>query len=414
MAKLASRLALVPPSPIRKLVPFAQAAKKDGVKVYHLNIGDPDIKTPDEMIAILRNWDKNPISYELSQGSTKFLESLRWYYHSLGFDFIETNNIQVTNGGSEAISMALFAVCEPGDEIIVFEPFYANYNSYAALNDVHIHAITTTIESGFHLPTKDVIEKAINSNTKAILFCNPNNPTGTVYTKEEIEMLVEIASKHGLFLLSDEVYREYTYDGKTQVSLFSYMEKIPDQAVVLDSMSKRYSLCGARLGALVSLNPDLLSGVLRIAQGRLSSGFIDQAMASELVRVPDQYIKDVQKEYELRRDVLFDGLQNIPGVVVCKPEGAFYVIVGLPVEDSEAFCQWLLTDFRDPSASSLRKGSGQAGQAETIMIAPAGGFYATEGKGKNEVRIAYVLNVQDLKRSIDLLRIALDLYSKTA
>lgn len=400
MAKLASRLALVPPSPIRKLVPFAQGAKKDGVKVYHLNIGDPDIKTPDEMIAVLQNWDKNPISYELSQGSANFLDALAWYYHSIGHAFIETKHIQVTNGGSEAISMALFATCEPGDEVIVFEPFYANYNSYAALNDVKIRAITTTIESGFHLPEKDVIEKTINSKTKAILFCNPNNPTGTVYTKEEIEMLVEIASEHGLFLLSDEVYREYTYDGKTQVSLLSYMERIPDQAIVLDSMSKRYSLCGARLGALVSLNQDLLSGVLRIAQGRLSSGFIDQAMASELVHVPDQYIHDVQKEYELRRNVLFDGLQNIPGVVVRKPEGAFYVIVGLPVKDSEAFCQWLLTDFRD--------------QKETIMIAPAGGFYATEDKGKNEVRIAYVLNVQDLRRSIDLLALALKLYNKTA
>ncbi|MBI5614177.1 pyridoxal phosphate-dependent aminotransferase [Candidatus Gottesmanbacteria bacterium] len=399
MPSLAKRLESVPASPIRKLVPYAQAAKKSGTKVYHLNIGDPDIKTPEEMIGVLKSWDKNPISYELSQGSTKFLEALTWYYHSLGFTFIETKNIQVTNGGSEAISMALFATCEPGDEVIVFEPFYANYNSYAALNGVKIHAITTTIESGFHLPSKKTIEKAINDKTKAILFCNPNNPTGTVYTKEEIEMLVDIATEHGLFLLSDEVYREYTYDGKTQVSLLSYMPKVPDQAIVLDSMSKRYSLCGARLGALVSLNPNLLAGVLRIAQGRLSSGFIDQAMASELVHVENQYIVNVQKEYELRRDALFRGLQSIPGVTVRKPEGAFYVIVGLPVGDSEAFCQWLLTDFRD--------------QNETIMIAPAGGFYATVGKGKNEVRIAYVLNTKDLKRSIDLLRIALSLYNKT-
>ena len=413
MTSLSQRLSLVPASPIRKLVPFAQAAKRNGVKVYHLNIGDPDIKTPDEMISVLRNWDKNPISYELSQGSTQFLDALTWYYHTLGYTFIDAKHIQVTNGGSEAISMALFATCEPGDEVIIFEPFYANYNSYTALNGVHIKAITTSIESGFHLPSKEIIENTISKNTKAILFCNPNNPTGTVYTKDEIEMLVDIASKHELFLLSDEVYREYTYDGKAQVSLLSYMQKIPNQAIVLDSMSKRYSLCGARLGALVSLSDDLLSGVLRIAQGRLSSGFIDQAMASKLIHVPHQYIENVQKEYELRRDVLFSGLQNIPGVTVCKPEGAFYVIVGLPVDDSEKFCQWLLTDFRDPSASSLRKDSGQAGQAETLMLAPAAGFYATEGKGKNEVRIAYVLNVTDLKRCIELLQKSLILYTST-
>lgn len=391
------RLTSVPSSPIRKLVPFAVAAKKEGVHVYHLNIGDPDIKTPQVMLDVLKNWDKNPIGYDQSQGNPEFLEAMKTYYHRLGFTFIERQHIQVTNGGSEAISMAMFAVCEPGDEVLTFEPLYTNYNSYAVVNGITLQGILTASDTGFHLPVRSVIEAAITPKTRAILICNPNNPTGTVYTEEEIRMLVDIAKERGLFLLSDEVYREYTYDGRVHVSLLKFMSEIPDRAIVLDSMSKRYSLCGVRLGNLVTLNTDVLKGVLAIAQGRLSSGLVDQAIAAKLTEVPDSYLTEVHHEYISRRDVLYAGLKNIPGVVIPKPEGAFYTIVGLPVADAEHFCQWLLTDFRDTN--------------ETLMIAPAAGFYATPGMGKNEVRIAYVLNTTAVSRCVELLRIALGVYT---
>lgn len=398
------RLLSVPASPIRKLVPLAQAAKKSGVNVYHLNIGDPDIETPASMMKVLRSWKINPIGYSQSQGEPAFLESLKSYYHALGATFIDIPNIQVTSGGSEAISMALFAICEPGDEVIVFEPFYANYNTYAVVNGVALVPLRTSIADGFHLPKASAIEKKITKKTKAILICSPNNPTGTVYTKEEMDMLVGLVKKHGLFLMSDEVYREYAYDGRKQTSLLTYMKKIPKQAVMLDSMSKRYNLCGVRLGALVSMNDEVMAGVLRIAQGRLSSGIIDQHIAAKLTDVTSAWMKKTHDEWNKRRDVLYEGLRNIPGVTIPRPEGAFYTIVGLPVSDSEDFCRWLLTDFRDPSTSS--------GQAETVMVAPAAGFYATKGLGKNEVRIAYVLNTRALSRAIDILSKALVVYNK--
>lgn len=396
------RLETVPASPIRKLFPYAQAAKSKGVKIYHLNIGDPDIKTPEVMLNILKKWNTNPIGYDQSQGNVKFIEALLKYYHKLGAKFLDTPHIQVTSGGSEAISMALFATCSPGDEVIVFEPFYANYNTYASVNGVKLVPLLTTAKTGFHLPTQKYIEAEITKKTRAILYCNPNNPTGTVYTWKEIEMLVSIAKKHHLFLLSDEVYREFCYDGKKQMSILDFMEQIPQQAILLDSMSKRYSLCGARLGTLVSLNQDVMAGCLRIAQGRLSAGLIDQAVAQQLTLIPAKYFKEVHDEYQKRRNVLFAGLSNIPGVVIPKPEGAFYAIVGLPVTDSEDFCKWLLTDFREAN--------------ETVMLAPAAGFYGstplTTGatKGKNEVRIAYVLNTKALKRCIALLKSALETY----
>jgi len=392
--KTSTRLSQVPASPIRKLVPYAVAAKKRGVKVYHLNIGDPDIKTPDEMLDVLHHWKQNPIGYGQSQGEPVFLEALKTYYHGIGHRFLDIPNFQATSGGSEAISMAMFATCNPGDEILTFEPLYTNYNSYAAMNGITLRAVPTNIKDGFHLP--NTIEKYITKKTKAILYCNPNNPTGTVYTKKEVEMLVAAAKKHKLFLMSDEVYREYTYDGRKQISLLSYMKQIPRQAIVLDSMSKRYSVCGLRLGALISLNEEVMSGVLRIAHGRLSAGLVDQAIAAKLVDVPKKYISDMQKEYKKRRDVLYSGLKKIPGVVIPKPEGAFYTIVSLPVKDAEHFCQWLLTDFQD--------------HKETVMLAPAAGFYATPGKGTNEVRIAYVINTKDLQRCVTVLARALKEY----
>ncbi len=394
--KTSKRLDYVPPSPIRKLVPFAQEAKKQGVTVYHLNIGDPDIRTPEVMLNVLKTWKTNPIGYDQSQGNPEFIGALLWYYKNIGFSFLKQEHIQVTLGGSEAIAMALFASCDPGDEVLVFEPFYANYNSYAAVTGVNLVPVRTTISTGFHLPDRKTIESAITKRTRAILFCNPNNPTGTVYTKEEVSILVAIAATYRLFLLSDEVYREYVYDGKKHVSILSYMGQIPDAAILLDSMSKRYSVCGVRLGTLVSLNARIMAGVLRIAQGRLSAGLIDQLVASKLTEVTPSWLRETHDEFEKRRDILYTGLGRIPGVTIPRPEGAFYTIVGLPIKDAEHFCQWLLTDFRDNN--------------ETVMLAPAPGFYATKGLGKNEVRIAYVLNRKSLARCVDLMGIALVKY----
>ncbi len=393
------RLETIPASPIRKLIPYATAAKKKGVKVYHLNIGDPDIPTPKVMLNAVKNWPYNPISYSQSQGDPQFLTAMKGYYHKLGFRFIGEENIQITLGGSEAISMAFFCIADPGDEIITFEPYYSNYNSYAAVNDIRIKALLTKPEDGFHLPSRKRIEEAITKKTKAIFVCNPNNPTGTVYTRSEIEMLLNIAKKNKLFLISDEVYREFVYDGKKHTSLLTYMKGYPKRTILLDSLSKRYSLCGARLGVLVSLNEDVMRGALRIGQGRLSAGTLDQYVGAQLTRVPKSYFSSVHKEYQKRRDVLYKGLRAIQGVSLKKPEGAFYTIVDLPVKDSDHFCQWLLTDFRD--------------RGETIMMAPAAGFYGTEGRGKNQVRIAYVINRKDLKRSIELLKNALIEYNRS-
>lgn len=397
MVTVSKRLLTVPASPIRKLVPLAQDAKKQGVRVYHLNIGDPDIQTPEPMMKVLADWKINPIGYSQSQGEAVFLEALISYYHKIGADYLTIPNIQVTSGGSEAISMALFATCSTADEVIVFEPFYANYNTYAVVNGVTLVPIRTSIADGFHLPAASVIEAKITTRTRGILICSPNNPTGTVYRKEEMDMLVSLAKKHELFLLSDEVYREYAYDGKKQISLLSYMLEIPRQAIVLDSMSKRYNLCGVRLGAIISLNEEVMAGVLRMAQGRLSSGIVDQHIAAKLTDVSDSWMQEAHNEWEKRRDVLYEGLKKIPGVTIPKPEGAFYSIVGLPVSDSEDFCRWLLTDFRDNN--------------ETVMIAPAAGFYATKGLGVQEVRVAYVLNTKDLARCIELLALALKKYN---
>jgi aspartate aminotransferase len=397
--QLSDRLSRIPPSPIRKLVPFAVAAKYEGVKVYHLNIGDPDIKTPDVMIDVLKKWDKNPIPYSPSQGEPQFLEALKTYYHRLGYSFVNTKHIQVTTGGSEAIALVFFSVCNPGEEVIVFDPLYANYNSFAVKEGVTLVPVMTKLETGFHLPTRQDIEKKITKKTKAILISNPNNPTGTVYTEKEMDMLVGLAKKYNLFILSDEVYREFVYDGKRHISLLSYMKEIPNQAILLDSLSKRYSLCGARLGCIVSLNQELMAGVLRIAQGRLATGYIDQMMASKLIEVPFSYTKKVQREYQKRRDVLFSELSKIDGVTLPpKPEGAFYAIVGLLVKDAEDFCKFLLTTFQD--------------KGETVMLAPARGFYATPNCGRNEVRIAYVLNTTAIKRSVEIIKKALKKYNK--
>ncbi len=339
--ELSQRVVNMPASPIRKLVPYATAAKKQGVIVYHLNIGDPDIKTPTVMLEKLRNWTIDPIGYAQSQGEPELIHSLLGYYHQLGFTFLEDTHIQVTIGGSEAIGMAMFAICNPGDSLLVFEPFYANYLGYARVYGVDLIPIPTSPEEGFHLPSNQTLSTALQPNTKGILYCNPNNPTGTVYTKTELDQLVAFAQEHNLYVLADEVYREFVYQGVKHVSLLEYQRELGDKAILLDSLSKRYSLCGVRLGVLITTNKRLLEGVLKIAQSRLSAGLIDQAVASALGQVPADYFSAVNQEYQSRRDLILKGLQSIPGVRVRKPEGAFYCMAELPIEDSDDFCQWV-------------------------------------------------------------------------
>lgn len=384
------------PSPIRKLAPFAQRAKEKGIKVYHLNIGQPDIKTPKEILAPLKSFNKKIIRYCHSQGEEIFVKALLRYYHHLGFKDLTSENILVTTGGSEAILFAFLAVADVDEEILVFEPFYANYNGFANMAQVKLVPILTSIENGFHFPPKKEIEKKITARTRAILINNPNNPTGTVYTQEELENLVDLAKKHNLFLLSDEVYREFVYQGRH----FSVLEfkKIRKQAILLDSLSKRLSLCGARLGCFVSYNQDLVGQVLKFAQARLSSPFLEQVMAAQLIKIPRLYFENVQKEYQARMKIVFQALKKIPGVSCYQPEGAFYLLAKLPIKDSEDFAKWLLTDFQ------LKK--------ETVMVAPAAGFYASKGKGRDEIRIAYVLSQRKLKRAMEILKKGLETYSK--
>lgn len=394
--KVSERLSKIPASPIRKLASYAIRARKKGIKIIHLNIGDPDIKSPAVIINSLKNWQQNPISYANSQGEEKLIRALVWYYHNLGFKFIKNKHLQITLGGSEAILMTFLAIVDFQDEIIVFEPTYPNYFSLAACAGVKLVAIKTDIKYGFHLPNKSKIEQKITKKTKAILICNPNNPSGTIYTKKEIKLLVSLAKKHNLYLIADEVYREFCYQGKKHVSLLNYMKELPDRIIVLDSLSKRYSICGLRLGCLVSLNKEINAGVLRIAQGRLSAGKIDQLIASKLTQVSKNYFVRNINEYQKRRDFVYNQLLKVDGVTAYQPEGAFYLMVGLPVRDSEDFCRWLLTDFH------LNR--------QTLMLAPGAGFYISKNFGKNEVRIAYVLNRTALKKGLEIFKEGLRVY----
>lgn len=396
MYKTSKRIQDLPISAVRKLSPFAEQAKKEGVRVYHLNIGDPDIKTPKVMLDVLQNWDLPTIRYAKSQGEPELIKALKTYYHRLGFDDIKEENMVVTVGGSEAIMMAIYAITNPGDEILVFEPFYSNYLSFAHICEVKLVPVPTSIENGFHLPKKEVIEKRITKKTKAILCCSPNNPTGTVYSKKEMQMLVSLAQQNNLFLISDEVYREFVFDNKSSTSILEFLDQIPGQIILVDSLSKRFSICGARIGVLVTLNSKVISGVLKIAQSRLSGGLIDQQMASMLIKVPSSYTKAVINEYQKRRDVLFEELNKIKGVFLTKPEGAFYTMVSLPVELAEDFAIFLLKDFRLNN--------------QTVMLAPGAGFYATPGQGLNQVRIAYVLKVSELLTCIKIISEGLGAY----
>jgi aspartate aminotransferase len=381
-------------SPIRKLTPFAETAKKKGVKVYHLNIGQPDIATPDSFYQGLNNYNEIVLKYANSQGIDVLLESFIKYYKEWNIDF-EKNQILVTNGGSEAILFALMAICDVGDEVIIPEPFYTNYNGFSEAAGVNVVPFITKAEEGFHLPSKAAIESKITNKTRAILVSNPGNPTGVVYTYDEIRMLADIAKEHDLYIIADEVYREFVYDNLKFTSAL-YMEDILDRVILIDSISKRYSACGARIGLVASKNNELMHQILKLCQSRLCCPTIEQLAAANLINTPKAYFEEVKKEYENRRNIMHEGLSSIPGVVCEKPTGAFYIMAKLPIENADEFAKWILTDFNYDN--------------KTVMFAPAEGFYATEGLGKNEIRLSYCLNSEDLKDAVNILSKALEQY----
>ncbi|GFD74435.1 aminotransferase [Tenacibaculum sp. KUL113] len=385
----------MPQSPIRKLVPFAEAAKKNGTKVYHLNIGQPDIKTPQVALDAVKNNSIEVLSYARSEGSEEYRTKLANYYAKNDIH-VTANNIIATTGGSEALLFTIGSITDPGDEIIIPEPFYANYNGFSTASGVKVVPVISKIENNFALPAIEDFEKLITSKTKAILICNPGNPTGYLYSKEEIEKLKQIVLKHDLFLIADEVYREFTYDGEKHNSVMA-LEGLEQNAIMIDSVSKRYSMCGARIGCIVSKNEDFIGTAIKFAQARLSPPTYALIASEAALDTPQSYFDEVIEEYEDRRNTLISELQKIEGVKVANPKGAFYCVAELPVKDTDDFAQWILEKFSDNN--------------ETVMVAPASGFYSTEGEGKNQVRIAYVLNKADLKRSVEILKIALEKYN---
>lgn len=384
----------MPASPIRKLSPFADEARRKGVHVIHLNIGQPDLETPEPMRRRLSTLKDKVYAYSPSVGTPEFLGTLVEYYRRLGVS-LHLNQIIATTGGSEAIQFAMFACTSPGDEILVVEPFYTNYRAFAMVVGVKLVPLLARGEDGFHLPPRETWEAAITPRTRAVLLCNPNNPTGTVYTRAEVQMVAELCRERGLFLISDEVYREFVYDGRELCSALS-LQGFEDHVIVVDSLSKRYSACGIRLGALVTRNADVYSVAVRLAQGRLSPPGLAQLVALGAVELGPDYTQGVVTEYQARRDLLYKGLLSIPGVFLRQPEGAFYFVARLPVQDSEDFARWLLESFSHEGA--------------TVMVAPAPGFYASEGYGQDEVRIAYVLEASELARAVEVLRVALQQY----
>ncbi len=385
----------MPQSPIRKLVPYAEDAKKRGTKVYHLNIGQPDIKTPKIALDAVKNADLNVLAYERSEGSEEYRNKLSSYYAKNNI-YVSANDIIVTTGGSEALLFTFGSIMDTGDEVIIPEPFYANYNGFSTASGITVVPVISTIDDDFALPPIEDFEKLITPKTKAILICNPGNPTGYLYSKEEIEKLKKLVLKHDLFLIADEVYREFAYDGLKHTSVMS-LEGLEQHAIMIDSVSKRYSMCGARIGCVVSKNKEVMQTVLKFAQARLSPPTYALIASEAALDTPQSYFDDVKKEYVARRNTLITELKKIDGVKVANPKGAFYCIAELPVKDSDDFAQWILEKFNYNN--------------ETIMVAPASGFYSTAGKGKNQVRIAYVLNKKDLIRSVAILREALKKYN---
>ncbi|MBP9069307.1 MAG: pyridoxal phosphate-dependent aminotransferase [Bacteroidia bacterium] len=394
MPKISSKANAMPSSPIRKLVPFADAAKKKEIKIYHLNIGQPDIETPSTFINAIKNADIKVLEYSHSAGNESYRKKLCNYYKEYNIA-IDASEVMITCGGSEAISIAMMTCFNPGDEVIIPEPFYANYNGFSTSADVKIKPIRSYIDSGFALPPISEFEKLITPKTKGIMICNPGNPTGYLYSKEELNALRELVLKYDLFLLSDEVYREFCYDGKEYVSVM-HLQGIENNVILLDSISKRYSACGARIGAMICKNKEVMSAALKFAQARLSPPSYGQIGAEAALETPKSYFEEVKAEYIARRDFVIENINKIPGVFCPKPSGAFYCIAKLPIDNADKFCQWLLEEF------NFNK--------ETVMLAPATGFYSTPGAGTDEVRIAYVLNKADLKNALNCLAEALKVY----
>ena len=393
-AHVSARGLAMPASPIRKLMPLANAARARGVKVLHLNIGQPDLETPEPMRRRLAELKDKVYAYSPSNGTPEYLDFLKTYYGRLGVS-LEPSQILATTGGSEALLFAFMACSDPGGEILTVEPLYTNYRSFAAMAGLTLKPIVTRGEDGFHLPGRSDWEKALTPKTRIVLLCNPNNPTGTVYTKDEIRLVAEFCRDHGLFFVSDEVYREFLYDGRSSESALS-LAGFEHEVVVVDSLSKRFSACGIRLGALVTRNEELAAATNRMAQGRLSPPGLAQYIAPAAAALGPDYYKGVVTEYQKRRDTLFEGLSGIPGVFLRKPEGAFYLVARLPITDSDDFAAWLLTDFQK--------------DGKTVMVAPASGFYVTPGLGKDEVRIAYVLKDEDLRAAVEILAAAIPAY----
>jgi aspartate aminotransferase len=394
MPQISSKGRQMPASPIRKLTPFADQAKREGKKVYHLNIGQPDIATPEGMLNAIKNIDFKVWAYTPSEGTLVYRTKLTEYYNKLGYN-IDPSQILVTVGGSEAITIAMQACVNEGDEIIIPEPFYAHYNGFACMSNVVVKPILSYIENGFALPPIIEFEKLISPKTKAIIICNPNNPTGYLYSKQELEALRELCLKYDLFLFSDEAYREFCYDGKEFISPM-HLEGLDQHVIIMDTVSKRYSACGARLGCLITKNKDVIAAGLKFAQARLSPGMVEQIAATAAVDTPDSYFEQVNKEYTIRRNTLVERLNKIEGVFCPNPGGAFYVVAKFPIDNADKFCQWILEEFEYKNA--------------TVMMAPATGFYSTTGAGNNEVRLAYVLNKEDLEAAMTCLEQALKVY----
>ena len=385
----------MPESPIRKLVPFAENAKKRGVEVFHLNIGQPDIKTPDCALKAIKNNTVEVLSYSRSEGSEEYREKIANYYSKKNIN-VTANEIIVTTGGSEALLFAMGSITDPGDEIIIPEPFYANYNGFSTASGVNIVPVISKIENNFALPPIEEFEKLISEKTKAILICNPGNPTGYLYSKEEIEKLATIVKKHDIYLIADEVYREFVYDNAEHQSVLSGFG-LENNAIIIDSVSKRYSMCGARIGCLVSKNKDVISTALKFAQARLSPPTFAQIASEAALETPQSYFDEVIVEYKDRRDTLIKELSKIEGVKVATPKGAFYCVAELPIDNADKFAQWMLEEF------SLNN--------QTVMVAPAAGFYSTKGYGTNQVRIAYVLKKEHLIKSVEILKAAIEKYN---
>ena len=384
----------MPSSPIRKLVPYAEGAKKRGIHVHHLNIGQPDIKTPDQALKAVKEADISVLAYNRTEGSDTFRTKIAGYYNALDLN-VTAEDIVVTTGGSEALSFALGSVLDPGEELIVPEPFYANYNGFAQANNVTIVPITCDFDNDFALPSISDFERLITEKTRAILICNPSNPTGYVYKKEELDQLAHLALKHDLYIIADEVYREFVYDGATHYSMLGF-DQLKEHTIVVDSVSKRYSMCGARIGCLVSKNKAFMAAAMKFAQARLSPPTYAQIASEAALQTPQSYFDEVNAEYLERRNVLVDGLNSIDGVFCPKPKGAFYAVAEFPVKSAEHFAEWLLSEYDF--------------NGQTLMMAPAAGFYAKRELGEKQARLAYVLNIDDLKACIEILREALKVY----